>query len=789
MEVGIRIEVDARTGEIKVVQRDLDRLRGVVGKTGKEMARAERGAKGFFGRLRAAHGRIASYGLIGGALTAIGFSAKALVKGVVDANLSMDRLETRLAAGGRGAKLAADDIDYLRRKSEDLGLVFSAISDPFAGFAAAVRGTDLESQTRAIFDGVVDGAAALKLSEDDTRGVLLALEQMVSKGIVSAEELRGQLGERLPGAFRLAAEALGVTTRELDDMLKRGAVTADDLLPKLARALSELYGADARRAAQDAQGDFARLKNAIYELGVAAGETGLVAWLADVAGAAAEAATALAGVIGEQTVDGLPAREHGAWRLSEEALEAEMERLALLVRRQGDLTFHHVPLDAGARAQARFEASDAQVRKAREERAGNRLLPELLVYAGGGGGTDPYSRYHEFRAVAAARRNERLAVQPQAGDGSITGGAESGDGQPPDTSAADQLVAAYRRRVEGLQELTHAERAEIEIRELGEDVTERHARSIRRDAAALDAATVAARKKREAEEARTAQQDAAAAALAEYGGALAEVTHEERARALVAAAGAELQADPAEIIQAARALDEQAAAQARLNEAIEAERTLRESTEAVDGAKRALADFADYAGNAAANVEDAIVSAFNGAEDALTQFVLTGKASFSDFVDSLAADLTRLAIRQLVLAPVADALGGVIGRRSGGGSGGGAGKLGFPSTLGGGAAPTIEAARAALRPPAGVIAAPPRLGAAAHGAAAATGGARPSANGAPNVEIVVQNDTGRSVALRETGRQFDGKRWVIGTVLEDIANDGDLAHGLANVFGVRRVVT
>ena len=44
---------------------------------------------------------------------------------------------------------------------------------------------------------------------------MLALAQMASKGTVQAEELRGQLGERLPGAFKIAAAAMGVTQAEL----------------------------------------------------------------------------------------------------------------------------------------------------------------------------------------------------------------------------------------------------------------------------------------------------------------------------------------------------------------------------------------------------------------------------------------------------------------------------------------------------------------------------------------------------------------------------------------------
>jgi len=52
-------------------------------------------------------------------------------------------------------------------------------------------------------------------------------------------------------------------------------------------------------------------------------------------------------------------------------------------------------------------------------------------------------------------------------------------------------------------------------------------------------------------------------------------------------------------------------------------------------------------------VEDALVGAFNKAEDALVDFLTTGEADFSAFVDSVLQDLTRLLVRQ--------ALKGVLG--------------------------------------------------------------------------------------------------------------------------------
>lgn len=257
LTASIRLTADGKgfVGEMRIAGKELKRFgagarkaSAAIDATGQAARRAERGLRGWWRRLKSAHGRAVKYAaaLVGaGGLIA---ATKALAAGIVRSGLAMERLNARLAAGGRGVRLAASDVDFLRRKAEELGLEFGAIGDAFAGFAAATRGTPIEKQAREIFSGVLDGAAALKLGAEDTRGVLLAMEQMVSKGVVSAEELRGQMGERLPGAFRLAADAMRVTTEELDDLLRQGKVTAEDLLPKLARELSGLYGADARRA-------------------------------------------------------------------------------------------------------------------------------------------------------------------------------------------------------------------------------------------------------------------------------------------------------------------------------------------------------------------------------------------------------------------------------------------------------------------------------------------------------------------------------------------------------------
>ena len=63
---------------------------------------------------------------------------------------------------------------------------------------------------------------------------------MISKNTVQSEELKGQLAERLPGAYSLAAKAMGITTQELSKQLEQGKVLAKDLLPKLSKELDKM---------------------------------------------------------------------------------------------------------------------------------------------------------------------------------------------------------------------------------------------------------------------------------------------------------------------------------------------------------------------------------------------------------------------------------------------------------------------------------------------------------------------------------------------------------------------
>jgi lambda family phage tail tape measure protein len=207
------------------------------------------------------------------ALQIVGWAVDAS-KALYEASASAERL--RISLDFSSVRGSAAEIAYLRKTTFDLGLSFESTAKAYQQFSAAARSTSLEGdKARAIFESVAKASAVMGLSADQTSGVLLALQQMISKGTVQSEELRGQLGERLPGAFQTAARAMGVTTAELGKMLEQGQVVADDFLPKFAQELDRSLGGAAEKAANRLDAAVNRFNDAWSRLKQTAGDSGV----------------------------------------------------------------------------------------------------------------------------------------------------------------------------------------------------------------------------------------------------------------------------------------------------------------------------------------------------------------------------------------------------------------------------------------------------------------------------------------------------------------------------------
>ncbi len=191
------------------------------------------------------------------AIAAWGASLLYVGKSILDAQIELQRLEQSYKSVF--GESAAAQLQTVYEQTDRVGLNFFKTGEAAKSFFAAGQGTTLTTELDDIFKAVTNAGAALQLSTEQVNGTFIALGQMISKGKVQAEELRGQLGERLPGAFQMAAKAMGMTTAELDKFMADGKLTAEDLLPNLAKVLQEVYAKSAENAANTAQGAINRM--------------------------------------------------------------------------------------------------------------------------------------------------------------------------------------------------------------------------------------------------------------------------------------------------------------------------------------------------------------------------------------------------------------------------------------------------------------------------------------------------------------------------------------------------
>lgn len=175
------------------------------------------------------------------ALGAGGIGLSNLVSRFIDVARETNRVTTALKNVSGGMAQFADNQRYLLEMAKKYGLEINALTSNYAKFtaAASISGMSMMDQ-RKIFESVSRAVTSFGMSADDSNGVFLALSQMMSKGKISSEELRLQMGERLPVALQAMAKAAGTSVAGLDKLLKKGELMSADVLPKFADALNEM---------------------------------------------------------------------------------------------------------------------------------------------------------------------------------------------------------------------------------------------------------------------------------------------------------------------------------------------------------------------------------------------------------------------------------------------------------------------------------------------------------------------------------------------------------------------
>jgi len=164
-------------------------------------------------------------------------------------------------------------LNVITRVSKELNVPIAESTKQFTTLSASVLGAGgTIEDAELVFEGVSSAIKATGGSADDVQSAIRAMSQIFGKGKVSAEELQGQLGERLAGAVVKFAEANGSSLQKLQKDLRDGTVGLDQVI-KFAEKLNVDFGETAKEVANSSADAGARLKVQMDDLKLAVGNT------------------------------------------------------------------------------------------------------------------------------------------------------------------------------------------------------------------------------------------------------------------------------------------------------------------------------------------------------------------------------------------------------------------------------------------------------------------------------------------------------------------------------------
>lgn len=251
------------TAEVRAMSREMRTAAAGGDQLGASLRRVGDGSRQSLGLMQRLRGEVLS-------LTASYLGLFAAIRQVgegVNSFRALEAAQNRLGAVfNQDTRLVDNEIAWLRYEADRLGISFGVLADEYGKLAVAADASNFSlADTRQIFTSVAEAGRVNKLSMDQMSGVFLALQQMISKGKVSSEELRRQLGDRLTGAFNIFANAIGMTAAQLDKAMQQGEVFANrSTMLKFADELTNRFGPQLGGALDSLTTDLGRLDNDLF---------------------------------------------------------------------------------------------------------------------------------------------------------------------------------------------------------------------------------------------------------------------------------------------------------------------------------------------------------------------------------------------------------------------------------------------------------------------------------------------------------------------------------------------
>lgn len=209
--------------------------------------------------------------IVGGAVGAAVGNVRQQFGQVAETTARFEAMQIALAGVSTGQEDYAESLRSVTELSERFASPITDTIQQYTKLKASVVGAGLSTkETDQAFRGLSAAVVATGGDQQDLNSALRAAAQVFSKGKVSAEELRQQIGERLPGAFTIFADSMGISTKQLDKLLERGEVTLDDFVT-FTEELGTRFQATADELANSSQFAGRRLSKAFTDASIAYG--------------------------------------------------------------------------------------------------------------------------------------------------------------------------------------------------------------------------------------------------------------------------------------------------------------------------------------------------------------------------------------------------------------------------------------------------------------------------------------------------------------------------------------
>jgi len=190
---------------------------------------------------------------------------------VGDAVGALQSFRNTLKAISPSAGEAAASSQFILDVVQKYNVPLQSARDGFTKLYASMQPAGFSgNEIRDLFLSISQAAATFGMSADKVDRVNYAFAQMASKGQVMSEELKGQLGDVLPGAMAIFAEAAGFKgpeaitkfSKALEDGAYKG-VAMKTLLTNVSMIMKQEFGPGAEGAARTFQGSMNRMQNSL----------------------------------------------------------------------------------------------------------------------------------------------------------------------------------------------------------------------------------------------------------------------------------------------------------------------------------------------------------------------------------------------------------------------------------------------------------------------------------------------------------------------------------------------